>query len=432
MRTGIGSKLERFASEPRGQILLVVFVLALSLVVRLLVAWRTHGCDIDQGCFSAWFSHAASGGLSSFYDTTWCDYPPFNVYIFWLFGKLASALGSDSLPFITKLPGNLFDIATALLIFSFLRPRFSFKVALGVMALYAFNPATIFDLAVWGQMDSVYTFFMIASLYSVFRSKYELSGGLMSLAILTKPQSVVLLPVLAYIILRNGGLNRAITSSAAFLAVALVVIIPFSWDSPIAFMIDRYAGYNVYPYTSVNAYSLWALAGFWENDTVVHLGLTYQQWGILAFVAFAAFVMWQLHRRYDTRSAVFAVFLLAFGFFMLMTRMHERYLFSVFALLALGWYTRFTIWIYLGLTATVFAQLAYALSLLNSEAYWIADGHWSVYVLVPANIILFGLSIWTFWRMQHRRLPRAAPVPPPPDEMRDVTAEQPPPREEEA
>jgi len=228
MQTGVLAKLQRYASEPRGQAAIVIIVLAASLIVRLLLSRFLPGYGVDLPLFGYWFDVAADNGISGFYEAVRSDYPPFNVHIFWLFGKLAHALGQYTTPFIIKLPGNLFDIATAFLIFRFLRPRFSFKVSLAVMAIYAFNPATIFDLAVWGQMDSIYTFFMVASLYSALRSKYELSGGLLALAILTKPQSIVLLPVVAYIILRNGDWRRALASAAAFGAVVFVVVLPFN------------------------------------------------------------------------------------------------------------------------------------------------------------------------------------------------------------
>jgi len=422
MQAGILEKLQRQLSTPRGRAVVVILVLLASLVLRMLL-FRIQGCYGDLDTFSSWYNSAAVNGLSAFYDKTgFCDYPPFNIYLFWIFGNLSHAIGPDSLPFLIKLPANLFDLATAYLIFRLLSQRFSFKVSLAVMALYAFNPATIFDLAVWGQMDSVYTFFMVASLYSALRSKYELSGGLFALAILTKPQSIVLLPVLAYLILRNGGWKRALSSAAAFGAMVFLVILPFNWDSPIAFLVDRYtAGLNLYPFNSAHAYNFWALLGFWEPDTVPRLGLTYQQWGILALVTFVAFVMWQLHRRYEPRSAIFAVFLIMFGFFMLMTRMHERYLFPVLALLALGWYTRFTLWIYIGLTAAHLASLIFVMSYLNRSAYIL--GRWSIDVLSPenisvdvlasVNIILFALSIWSFYRMQ-RSKPAEDIIEPPP------------------
>jgi predicted membrane-bound dolichyl-phosphate-mannose-protein mannosyltransferase len=217
-------------------------------------------------------------------------------------------------------------------------------------------------------------------------------------------------------LLRHGDWRRIISSSVTFLVVVYLSILPFNWDSPIAFLVDSYTGYNLYEYNSINAYNLWALAGFWKSDIVPHWGLTYQQWGILAYVAFIAFVIWQLHKRYEPRSAIYAVFLLLFGFFMLMTRMHERYLFSAFALLALGWHTRYTIWIYAGLAVTFLAQLAIVYWALNSDpVYFFPDGHWSIYTIVPANIVLFALSIWNFYRMQGARPSEAEARPPPPE-----------------
>ena len=416
-------------SDPRGQAFLVILTLAVSLLVRLLL-FRYHGYFIDEGSFKAWYNTAAEKGLYGFYDSTWSDYPPFNIYIFWIFGKLSHAIGPGSLDFLIKLPQNLFDLATAYLIFRFVRQRYSFLFALGAMAVYALNPAVIFDLAVWGQFDSIYTFFLVASLYSLLRSRYELSGGLFSIAILTKPQSVVLLPVLAYVMLRNGAWKRAISSGIVFFVVLFVLIIPFHWDNPITFLVDRYSGYSVYPFNSINAYNFWALLGFWKPDTVPHLGLSYQQWGILAFVLFAIFVMWQLHRRPGGRAPVFATFLLMFGFFMLMTRMHERYLFPVFALLAMSFSPRIAPWLYAGLIGTFFANLAYVLSVLNASQF-IPDGHWSIYVLVSINALLFAYAIWSYIKMQSQpEVEKAEEVPrkiPPPPEKPEVKEGKPPP-----
>ncbi len=416
------SEVKQFLlSDPRGQAFLILLTLAVSLAIRVAL-FPVPGYKLDEACFTAWYNVAAQHGISGFYDFTWCDYPPFNVYIFWIFGKLAQVFGPDSLPILLKLPQNLFDLGIAFLIFRFLRPRYSFLFSLGAMTVYALNPATIFDLAVWGQMDSIYTFFAVASLYAAMRSKCELSGAMLCVAILTKPQSIIVLPVVAHVILRNGGWKRSVTTSVVFLALLFLLILPFNWDNPIAFLIDRYAGYNVYPYNSLNAYNFWALLGFWKSDIVPHAGLTYQQWGILAFLLFAAFVMWQLHRKPGGRAPIYAAFLLMFGFFMLMTRMHERYLFPVFALLAMSFSPRIAPWLYAGLIGTFFANLAYVLSVLNADQF-IPDGHWSIYVLVPINVLLFGYAVWDFVRMQ-RQLPVAEKAL---NEKPEVKEERPPP-----
>jgi Gpi18-like mannosyltransferase len=137
------------------------------------------GYKNDTGVFTYWFNTAAEHGPRLFYNVVyselgWIDYPPFNVYIFWAFGSLSKALspflGAEIITSIIKLPPNLFDMATAFLIFALVRKKFSFNIALISTALYAFNPAVIFNAAIWGQFDAIYTFFLVLSLYLFFES----------------------------------------------------------------------------------------------------------------------------------------------------------------------------------------------------------------------------------------------------------------------
>jgi Gpi18-like mannosyltransferase len=66
------------------------------------------------------------------------------------------------------------------------------------MISYAFNPAIIYDSAIWGQVDSVYTLFFMLALMLFVSGKQMFSGVFMALAILTKPQSFVLVPLFAW------------------------------------------------------------------------------------------------------------------------------------------------------------------------------------------------------------------------------------------
>jgi hypothetical protein len=98
-------------------------------MVRLLL-FPTQGYVNDMNTFAYWFNTAAEHGPRVFYSVvSWCDYPPFNVYFFWGFGSLARALslsGTPSIFYIIKLLPNLFDTATAFLIFVFVRKRLRF------------------------------------------------------------------------------------------------------------------------------------------------------------------------------------------------------------------------------------------------------------------------------------------------------------------
>jgi Gpi18-like mannosyltransferase len=362
----------KFSFEKR-EVLALAGLLSLSLIVRFLL-FPTQGYENDLNTFAYWFNTAADNGPRVFYrvvleNAGWIDYPPFNVYFFWGFGSLAKALSLSGTPAtysIIKLLPNIFDIATAFLIYIFVRQRLDFKAALLATALYAFNPAVIFNAAVWGQFDAIYTFLLLLSLMLVLASQPELSAAAFMLSVLTKPQAIALAPLIAYLILRQYKVQwrRLVTSLVAAVVTLFVVIIPFEWSNPITFLSDIYFGaYSGYDYTSVNAFNTWALGGLWVHDGPLFVV------GWILFGAFTAFTLYVLHKRFNASGemlVLFSAFMLFFGFFMLPTRIHERYLFPAISMLALMFpFIKKTRPLYAVLTATLFANISYVLYWLN-------------------------------------------------------------------
>ncbi len=265
-----------------------------------------------------------------------------------------------------KLVPNLFDLGTAALIYFFVRKQSTFKLALLAVALYAFNPAVIFNAAVWGQYDAIYTFFLILSLMLALKSKPELSAVAFALGILTKPQGIALLPLIAFLIYKKGGLKKLLFSVAAFAATVFLVILPFEWSNPVTFLTNIYFGaYGGYAYTSINAFNMWGLYGLWIPDGTLNVV------GWALFGAFTVFVLYFLNKRFKNSSdllAVFSAFMLLFAFFMLPTRIHERYLFPAISLLALMFpLIKKVRPLYVVLTATLFINEAYILYWLNKS-----------------------------------------------------------------
>jgi len=71
-------------------------------------------------------------------------------------------------------------------------------MAMIAMLLVALNPALLFDTVVWGQSDSVLTFVTLLSLVAILGEQYEIAWGLAAIAVLVKPQGLMILPVLDY------------------------------------------------------------------------------------------------------------------------------------------------------------------------------------------------------------------------------------------
>ena len=352
-------------SFAKREITILAIVLAVSFLVRALL-FPLKGYPIDTGDFVSWFNTATQNGIRPFYNLAgFADYPPFNVYIFWAFGSLAKATSINTL-IMVKLVPNFFDLATAGVIYFFVRKQSSFKFALASTMLYAFNPAIIFNAAVWGQYDAVYTFFLVLSLVLALKSKPELSALAFAIGLLTKPQGIALLPLIVFLIYKKGGLKKLLYSVAVFSATVFLVILPFEWTNPITFLTKIYFGaYSGYAYTSINAFNIWGLFGLWLPDG----GLNILGWAL--FGAFAVFVLYLLNKRFKVSSdylAVFAAFMLFFAFFMFPTRIHERYLFPAISVLALMFpLIKRARPLYVALTATLFINEAFVLFWLNAS-----------------------------------------------------------------
>jgi len=254
----------------------------------------------------------------------------------------------------------------------------------------------IFNAAVWGQFDAIYTFLLVLSLMLALASKSELSVLAFTLGVLTKPQSIALLPLIAFLVLRKRGWRRLLTSIITGAATILAVIIPFEWSNPVTFLSNIYFGaYAGYEYTSINAFNMWALGGLWVPDGNLFIV------GWMLFGAFTVFTLYILHKRFNVSGellVLFSAFMLLFGFFMLPTRIHERYLFPAISILVLLVpFLKKTRFLYVGLTTTLFINEAYVLSFLNSADPFIKQGDLVVLAVSLINLLLFIYTIMLMW-----------------------------------
>jgi hypothetical protein len=95
---------------------------------------------------------------------------------------------------------------------------------------------------------------------------------------------------------------------------------------------------------------------------------------------------------------LFSAFLLFFGFFMLPTRIHERYLFPALSVMALLIpFVKKMRPVYAILSGTYLINQAYVLSFLNANSY-IADGDPVVLIVSLINLVVFLYVLLLTWR----------------------------------
>lgn len=343
------------ATPPREVLLFATTLLAL-LAVKLAVApgWSYR---VDLGTYGAWAARLADVGPSRFYAAGYfADYPPGYMYVLWGIGELIPALGigwgSSAATILLKLPAMLADVAIAWLIFARLRGT-DRKLAWTAALAFALNPALILNSTVWGQTDSILSLLLLLAFFSQAKREFEFCWIFLALAILTKPQALLVAPLFVFWPVGWWRSGRALTSLLAAAATTMLVVDPFRSGRPWSWLIELYSGTaGNYAETSVNAMNLAALLfGMRGQDSVEYFGLTAQAWSFVIGLGIgAAFLASYLRAR---NRVVFTQFLAAATLvaFVCLTRMHERYLYPFFVFAGLVGVSGLSGAIYWGLSA---------------------------------------------------------------------------------
>ena len=309
---------------------------------------------------------------------------------------LAPFVGGDPsfslVAMLVKIPAIVFDLAIGYLIYRALLRWRGERIALVGAAVFVFNPVTWYVSALWGQVDSVGTFVLLVAVLLLIGGWSEAAAGTAVLAALIKPQYAIVLVVVGFVLLarhlltpgsgprprldhpwlarldatldgwftREQGPWRLVSSAAVGLLVLFVVITPFdlgemaSATVPTIPISGDLGGLGViyaraageYHYLTINAYNLWALVGdqslartwLWnaQSDYVVGFaGLPWFWTGAILLAIGIAGTGYAFLRRTDRTSVLVTTTVLALAFFILPTRVHERYLFPAFAVGAL-------------------------------------------------------------------------------------------------
>lgn len=327
-------------------------IMVVAFLVRLVAAIAYKGHETDMNCFLLWGDMVFRDGFKAFYvSEAFTDYPPGYMYILYVIGWLRSVfhISWDSVGSIvmTKMPAILADMGTGWLIYRVARAKFRETGAAMLSALYLFCPAIILDSAVWGQTDSVFTFFIALMCWLIVQKKLIPSYFVFAVGILIKPQSLIFTPVLIFAIVDQVFLTDFnwkkfwVNLGLGLLAIGMIglLFLPYGFWEAYSQYKDTVGSYE---YASVNAYNLWTLCGLnWAPQDGVAFGLTYKMWGNLFIVLTVAATIYLSIRCKKTQSKYYYLgALIVTSVFILSVRMHERYIYPAIALLILTYAMR--------------------------------------------------------------------------------------------
>jgi hypothetical protein len=307
--------------------LALIGLLAAGLAVRVAVLpVPGHGWDVD--IMSGWAENLAAFGPWRFYDHDWSPYPALLPFLW----PLGLALDGDQLFGAIKALSIPFDLLTGVFLFVLVARRAGWLHGLLAAGLYLLNPAVIIAGPLWGQVDAAGTLLLLGALVALAGDRFAAAGALAVLAGLVKPQfGLAALPVLTVVTQRwwrerqLAPLGTAILGGiAAWSGLGVLIgLSPWGWAGQVA----RAA--SAQPETSLSAFNVWAfLVGSGIPDA------PYVTIGAVLLVAGLAAALVPLRRGHDLATVLAVGMMLAFAFYFLPTRVHERYLFPALALAA--------------------------------------------------------------------------------------------------
>jgi Gpi18-like mannosyltransferase len=320
------------------------YLYALIYVVLILLTPRT-GMEFDMWRWTEWCIYIYKNGLETIYDSH-TDYPPLYLYILNIFGWIKGSEQSirDSI-FQLKYITLLFEFGSIFILFKYVEKSLRPWVFLFIV----FNPGFFYNNIIWGQIDGILAFFLLASIVLVLSRKNTLAILVFVLSLNFKVQSVIFLPLLLILFVHNSsdykGLTHALYVLLAMLSLQLLIILPYLAKIPAEQLFNTMLqSADKYPMISIDAFNWWCWFGGNDyylsqtKDTGTFISITHKSWGLLLFFVTSILALLPIlatsikeasiknTERYKHIDKVFlSAGLTAVLFFFFNTQMHERY-----------------------------------------------------------------------------------------------------------
>lgn len=395
---------------------LLILILTFRIIITCIKPYQ-----IDMTGYAAWSSYLAEYGPDRFYISGFhVVYAPFFLYFLWITGELCSAL---SLPvalhvYLIKLWSVLFEFIGALLIVLLSKKYNRTGIGMFFALSYVINPGVFFNSSIWGQFDSIPATMLVGVLALFEYKKPNLAALLFLVAVLTKPQSGLLLPVVLYLYFREFRFDiksfiKLLSGLLSGIVVYLAIVLPFYVPTRLSGRIPAFIDYfywlidlyltsiKDYPFATANAFNLWfLLGGQIQYDSMAFLGMSYLDWGNILLVLGLAFAFMCLIKGKATLySIAYFSYLVIFSSFFFMTKMHERYLLPAIIFITLASvFDRRHLLVLCMLSFLVFINHQYLYIISFWEVYWLDrwDGLGLLYSFMM--LITYVISLYQGYR----------------------------------
>ena len=332
-------------------------IILAALILRIFLSFLTWHPDVNNHVdwgIRFWQYGAKDYYSANVWSYTWPNQPPGTIYIyagitklydfvfsiFWWINLKIPLFPSDVIfylesnlyPALLKLPSMLADLGIAYLIYKSVADK---KIARFGVVLWLVNPIVWYNSSLWGQTDSLIAFFVFLAFYLLKKNKPELSLLSYALSVYIKVSLLIFIPIYVYLFIKEKYKPTIYVKSVILVLLVVVgLTVQFAKGNPLVWLYDLYQNKIFAQQLQVitaNAFNIWTtIASIHEKPQTLYLGpLTYRMWGTLSFIL-SYLVLIFFFIKSKAKDVYFTLSLIAFSSFMLMTNMHERYLYPFF------------------------------------------------------------------------------------------------------
>lgn len=344
--------------------------------------WRLYDLAAGQ-TLAVRMPEAGGGGTAVWYPNRHaCNYPPLSAYVFWFQGATWSLMdpqvvpvpnetGRDTRVINTRasrvagaMPSMFADLllawGTACLVGAMLPQASAVRRSLAFSMTFL-APPVFLDSAFWNQADAWIAALMVWFLVLLIGARWVWAGVLLGAALMTKPQAILLAPLLVFVLLAlrfmpAGSWRRSaslVKTAVAALITILVIAAPCmlhdagAANNPagawrwLARSYVETIGSDLYNRTTLNAFNIWwidlvlqrpAGPAEWRrawDPSVPLLGLAKSTWGGLLLATSLMLGAWSCAKRWRWTHASWVIFaaVCLLAAFALPTKVHERYVY---------------------------------------------------------------------------------------------------------
>ena len=356
--------------------LLVVSIILIG--ISLYIRFRIHGLsNEDVVILEDWYHHFYKNGKASLANGNFSNYTPLYLYILWvvrLFSDWLSPIAS------IKLIPTVFDAFSAFVIFLMARIKFEDDRPYLFAATFFLLPTIMFNSTGWGQIDSLYTSFLLFCTYFLLIKKPTLAMVMFGMAFSLKSQSIFFLPFLGILFLKGRirWFHFLLPPVIYALLAVPAVLAGRSWESILSIYIGQVGQFHSLSMSAPNLY-------IFIPDSFYKIGV----WiGIVIFLIAMAvwgWVNWSAKVEYGHRQ----IMLLALTALILvpsvLPKMHERYFYptDVFSFATAIFVPE--LW-FVPILCQITSSMSYSIFILNASTNFVMAA-----ALINTGVVLFVL-----------------------------------------